>query len=328
MPKRITSRVLRAIEEGVFPGCVIGIVKADGERVVQPFGKHTYHESGKDVSANTIYDIASITKSVPTASLALSLIREGKLHLTDLVRDHIKELKNDHDATIEDLLRYRVRGVQMSSLKGMDVANLRIHVLERGFIGARGERQYTNLPAYFLGNIVESLMERPLDDAAAEHFFAPLGMYRTFFLEPFPKHECAPTEIQDGREIHAIPHDESARMLAKGNVAAGHAGLFSTALDILNFLEALLQDWNPAIAEGAEQGLGWQVNEPYFMGARASEKTFGKTGFTGTSVIADRERGIAFVILSNRTYPTRPQSDDAINSFRRDIANHIFSQIE
>ena len=103
----------------------------------------------------------------------------------------------------------------------------------------------------------------------------------------------------------------------------GHAGLFSTADDILTFLEALIAGTFPAVVRGAQEGLGWQLADERFMGKDAGKRTFGKTGFTGTSVVCDVERGIALVILSNRTYPKRPPNDDAIYAFRRDIADIV-----
>ncbi|MDP3965747.1 MAG: serine hydrolase, partial [bacterium] len=116
---------------------------------------------------------------------------------------------------------------------------------------------------------------------------------------------------------------ESARVFAKAGKAVGHAGLFSTAPGILAFLEALLRGKYPHIANGAQKGLGWELNQP-FMGKYAGPHTFGKTGFTGTSCVCDMERGVAFVILSNCTYPARPADRSAVDAFRADIADIVF----
>ncbi|KKW19821.1 MAG: Beta-lactamase [Parcubacteria group bacterium GW2011_GWA2_51_10] len=324
----IAKRAARAIEERVFPGCVIGIVRPSGEREIFPIGHLTYERQMPAVTTDAMYDLASITKSIPTASLALNAVNEGNLRLESPIRTYVPELRNDYGATIEDLLRYRVSGVQMSTLKRKKVDEIIAHIFETGFKGPPGETLYTNLPAYLLGVILERIHKMKIDDLATEYFFMPLGMSRTYFIEPFPKNAAAPTEVDDESEVRGAPHDESARALAKLSVAAGHAGLFSTAPDILNFLEALLASRFPHIADGAEQGLGWQVHQAYFMGSRSSPKTFGKTGFTGTSIVIDREREIAFVILSNRTYPKRPPNDDAINEFRRDIADIVFESLQ
>ena len=329
---KISERANRAIRNRVFPGCVVGIVNKEGRRDVWPFGRFTYDQNSENVTENTIYDTASVTKSIPTASLALLLIGERKLNLSDKVALYLPELRNHHDATIEDLLRYRVQGTPMSLLKDKSPDKIVSYVFEQGFEKSPGESRYTNLPAFLLGLIVERVGGASLNAQAKERLFEPLEMNKTaFFLNEQPRRLLiSPTEIDGGTEICGIPHDESARVFAKEGRSVGHAGVFSTAPDLLNFLEALLIGkyvFTKPIIGGAEKGLGWQVNDPRFMGKYAGERTFGKTGFTGCSVVCDVERGIGFIILSNRTYPRRPRSDDAINVFRRDIADIVFENI-
>ena len=156
MDKRIEARVEEAIRDGVFPGCVVGIVRANGKREVYAFGHLTYEPGSQAVTENTVYDVASVTKSIPTASLALMLSAEGKLKLAESVRTFLPELHNDHNATIEDLLRYRVVGPQMSSLAGKTPEEITAHVFENGFASPPGEGRYTNLPAFLLGMVVEA----------------------------------------------------------------------------------------------------------------------------------------------------------------------------
>ena len=116
MRNEIHARAERAIQEKVFPGCVIGVVRASGEREVTPLGTFTYEPDSPKVVENTVYDMASVTKSIPVASLVFMLMAEGRLRLTDTVVKYLSELKNDYGATIEDLLAYRVRGAQLSML--------------------------------------------------------------------------------------------------------------------------------------------------------------------------------------------------------------------
>lgn len=324
MDKEIGNRVVRAIEERVFPGCVIGIVRKDGIQEVRSFGTLRYEKGAAPVREDTVYDVASVTKSIPLTSLALQQISEGKLILKDPVGKYLPELKNDHGATIEDLLTYRVAGVQLSTLKDKTADQIIEYVLTHGFDGPLAASRYTNLPAFVLGLIVERIEERSLETLAQERFFRPLRMNNTTFF-PTESANVAPTEIDGNEEVCGIPHDESARVFAKANRTVGNAGLFSTAPDILNFLDALLEGDFAPVTLGARNGLGWQLNDPNFMGRYARPHTFGKTGFTGTSVICDIGRSIGFVILSNRTYPRRPPNDDAIFAFRRDVADIILS---
>lgn len=331
MPERIQERAERAVADTVFPGCVVGLVGVT-DRNVFPFGRLTYDERSPEVAQHTIYDLASVTKSIPTASLAALFVAEGKLHLDDKVVQHIPELQNDRGATIEDLLRYRVRGPRLSTLDLRTFEQVRTYIFEHGFDGPPGESEYTNLPAFLLGIILERVGGEILPALAHKRFFGPLKMNDTTFFPalrslgevgPDDTHRVAPTEIVGGEVIRGIVHDESARIFARKRRAVGHAGLFSTAPDLLNFLETLLQNRLTPIVAFAQDGLGWQ-REGDILGSHPRKGMFGKTGFTGTSVALDLEKGIGLVILSNRTYPERPADSSAINSFRADIADIVF----
>lgn len=332
MPELISARAERAISEKIFPGCVVGVVNARGERTVLPYGSLAYADSQK-VAPETIYDVASVTKSIPLASIVPSFIAEEKLALSDLVRTYIPELRNDHAATIEDLLLYRVQGLRMSELAEYSSKDIVHCVFQAGFTALPGESHYSNLPAFLLGIILERISGKTLDVLAQERIFTPLEMKRTTFFpsRDFNDSDIAPTEMDQAVEIRGIVHDESARIFAREGKAVGHAGLFSTVPDLLVFLRNLLQGNYPDIVGRAQKGLGWQLNEGYFMGRRFGPRTFGKTGFTGTSIVCDTDRGIAVVILANRTYPVR--SADAaslsspINIFRRDIADIVFDSL-
>ena len=332
----IKTRTLRAIEEKVFPGCVIGYIR-DGRSEILPFG-HLKYEQSLAVTERTIYDLASITKSIPLASVALTFIAEGKLSLGASVKKYIPELKNDYDATIEDLLRYRVKGPRMSTLPHATFEEIRTAVFETGFDGPPGEESYSNAPAFLLGIVLERVGAMILPALANRYFFEPLNMREATFF-PHDIQRVAPTEIigsgKQRKDVRAIVHDESARLFAVRRRAVGHAGLFSTAGDLLLFLEALLDVRHPmsytmsytrAVVDGAQQELGWEVNREW-MGntARQGLAVFGKTGFTGTSVLCDVHRKIGLVILSNRTYPKRPPDNAAINALRKDIADIVLA---
>lgn len=340
MPDLLPRRVERAVRERVFPGCVIGVIR-DGSREVLPFGALRY-KADQQVTENTIYDLASVTKSIPTASLALEFVAERTFSLTQPVKRFIPELRNDYNATIEDLLRYRVAGVQMSKLARLEPNELVAKIFETGFDGPPGRSRYTNLPAFLLGIVLERVAGERLDVLAHTRLFEPLGMRSTRFFPHSPTNpdplnvrssvdvvyaarDSAPTEIVDGVALRGIVHDESARVFSRESKAVGHAGLFSTAGDMLRFLETLLRPddgFTKSITEGAQAGLGWDT-EGDFLGTKHAGR-FGKTGFTGTSIAADIGRGIGLVILSNRTFPKRPPDSSAINSFRKDIAELIF----
>ena len=172
-----------------------------------------------------------------------------------------------------------------------------------------------------------------------------MGMKRTsFFPESFPKNEIVPTEYDPWRKriIHGEIHDESASVLRQ-TMVAGSAGLFSTAPDLLNFCEMLLNNgaWKgkryfseSTVASmqtdqtadlGVSTGLGWELNQKHYMGRFGSNRTIGKTGFTGCVCIADIPRKRALVVLSNYTFPRRKADMQAIDLVRKDIADIVFS---
>jgi CubicO group peptidase (beta-lactamase class C family) len=228
-----------------------------------------------------------------------------------------------------------VHGPQMSKLKFETFEEVRTYIFEHGFDTAPSESEYTNLPAFLLGIILERAGGEILPALAHKDFFGPLAMNDTTFF-PHDLERAAPTEIVEGKEIRGIVHDESARVFSRARRAVGHAGLFSTAPDLLNFLEALLQGKFSAVTDAAQKGLGWQREGDFLDRLRLQQgepslkpTRFGKTGFTGTSVVVDLEKEIGLVILSNRTYPHRPPDagsiHSGINSFRTDVAGIVFS---
>lgn len=346
MVEAITERVNRALLEKVFPGCVIGVVTLHGGRQVLPFGNFTYDTDSLKVEVDSIYDTASLTKSIPTASLALMLIEQGKLHPADKLIKYIPEFNNsDRELVlIQHLLTYTLDGYGLASLK-LKTAHEVLHtLLTHNFENSPGTIfKYTNIPAALLGLVIERIAGRTLDVLADEYFFSPLQMSRTtFFPEQFPLTEVVPTEIDNWRGlVHGVVHDESAYVCKKDKKIMGHAGIFSTTGDILNFMAMLLNKGTfkghtyfssemvarmctNQIAElGDFTGLGWELNQVRFMGSNCTERTIGKTGFTGTVCVADIEKGIAYVILSNRTFPQRPVDSSVINKFRADIGKIV-----
>lgn len=167
-----------------------------------------------------------------------------------------------------------------------------------------------------------------------------------------------------GREIQGEIHDESAWVLRK-LFPVGSAGMFSCVPDLLKFVQMMLNDGvvcnsgegselgganaqrvapagilklastnaftNPAYghcpagAAGDCTGLGWELNAAKFMGTKVSPRTFGKTGFTGASIVADPDQGAAVVLLSNFTYPHREPNADRIHAFRAKLADTFFA---
>ncbi len=346
MRTQITQIAESAIKNRLFPGCVVGIVHESGERQVLPYGTQTYDGDSLPIQVDTIYDTASITKAIPTASIAHQLIEEGKLRLSDRLINYVPEFANsDRElVSIKHLLTYTLDGYGLADLKGRGCAGLMTTLLTRDFGRRPGTVfRYSNIPAALLGLVIERITSDTIDQQAEKRFFSPLCMTRTtFHPEKFPIEDIAPTEHDDWRGVvHGIVHDESAYVCKREGRVVGHAGLFSTAPDILNFLEMLLTrgtkngktyfkeetvdafSTNQIAELGDYTGLGWELNQPRYMGDYCTPKTFGKTGFTGTLCVCDVGLKIAYVILSNRTFPHRSADSSAINAVRKQIGEVI-----
>ncbi|MDD5050648.1 MAG: serine hydrolase [Candidatus Pacebacteria bacterium] len=352
MDRALIQRLERAVAEKVFPGCVLGIVSRDGKRSIFPVGNFTYEKDSLKVTENTIYDLASITKSIPTSCVLLKLLEEGKVDIDDKVSDFIPEFGNfpeKKEVTIKNLLTYtlELQVPGLSSLKDKTPDEIVAQVVSAHLKSRPGSRFfYNNATALLIGLVIQKIIKEPLDVYAEREFFAPLGMNRTtFHPERFPKTEIAPTEddLWRGRIIQGEVHDESTFTLQK-KYFFGIAGTFSTVPDLLNFQEMLLTGgvknekryFSESIiekmhtnmmseAKAEPVGLGWNIYNPLYMGTKVSKEVFGKTGFTGTLVLTDPLKGIGFTLLSNRTFPKRPKDSNLINAVRGDIADIIFS---
>ena len=342
----VERRIERAMEAQVFPGCVVGLIDSSGVKTVLPFGRYCYEHDSPRVRARTVYDVASITKAIPTSSLALRLLEQGKLHLHDRLIRYVPEFRNPHreHVQIHHLLTHTLHfGFPLSSLKNEAPETLLEAICEMPFKSRPGEVfSYANATSVLLGMVVERILGESLDAAADREFFKPLRMHETTFhpLQSFEKGDIVPTEIDNwrGGVVQGEVHDESAWALKR---PSGSAGLFSTAPDLLIFIGMLLNrgSWkgtaffseetilsmstNQIAHTGSCTGLGWELSQRRYMGKRCSARCIGKTGFTGCMCICDLERGMGMVLLSNCTYPKRKADKELINSVRRDVADII-----
>jgi CubicO group peptidase (beta-lactamase class C family) len=339
------------IEHHLFPGCAIGII-AHGERRIITAGRLTYDRLSPPVTEETVYDVASITKAIPTSCLALALCDDGVWSFTSRLIDFIPEFTGAfrESITIRHLLTHTLDfDFQLSAKKHLPPDAIIGTILSASLRTPPGSRfAYANATSILLGLAVERASGMRLDEAAHYRFFAPLAMTRTsFFPETRSGAFIAPTEEDSwrGRIICGEVHDESAWAL-RPSVVAGSAGLFSTAPDLLKFIEMLLVGGEindrrffaretvalmhtnalpPAL--GASAALGWELNQPVFMGTTATPTTFGKTGFTGCAIVADPGRRTGMVFLTNHTFPKRRGDRNAINTVRSTLADMIFGKL-
>jgi len=185
--------------------------------------------------------------------------------------------------------------------------------------------RYSDLGMIVLTQAVEAVYDQRLDSLLHRRVFQPLGMESVAFLPPATTRErIAPTELDPwrGRLLRGEVHDENAARL---DGVSGHAGLFGAVPDLLTFAEWMIEGWNEGsllpsfprslvqaftrrqdLVPGSSRALGWDTPSAGSSAGRLlSPRSFGHTGFTGTSLWIDPERRLGIVLLSNRVNPTR-----------------------
>lgn len=341
MQHTISAITQQAITNKVFPGAVIGII-ANNTRTILPFGSLEY-ENADPVSADTAYDLASITKPIPTMCLLLMLIEQGKLSLDTPVINYLPELscKDRESITIRHLITYTLAFDMHAGSSFTTTEDLLKNIYAAELAFKPGTKfLYTNLGAYLAGFVIEKATGKKLDILAKELLFEPLGMAHTTFT---PQKETV-VPAGDGVPQGEV-HDETANMMRKSGIIAGHAGLFSTADDLLTFAQMLLNKgelngqrfFSPQTVEHMHTnqlaninevwGLGWAIPGGVFdfFGGKVSPQAFGMTGFTGTSFLVDPVKNRALVVLANATFPVRKNDKEIINSVRRALADAVFA---
>jgi len=321
-----------AVAQKIFPGCVVGVVTKKN-RIIIPVGRYTYDKTSQKIKKNSIYDIASITKTVPTSLLALKLIEERKLSLNQKVRTYLPEFKGKwkDEVTIFHLLTHTVDfGLTLSRLKKKKAEEIIHTILEGDLVRRPGTTYaYTNSTSIILGFLIEKATGKKLDYLARIKLFNPLEMRDTsFHPSPLSKERIVPTEFDSWRNriIQGEVHDESAWVISIHQVV-GSAGIFSTVPDLLHVLKMILANGvfrrkrilaSSTITQMSTNqlqnlhqfsGLGWEMNKS-FMGEKHSHISIGKTGFTGCTIFVDVEKKVGIVILSNHHFPKRSEKKD------------------
>ncbi len=275
----------------------------------------------RPMTADTIFDLASLTKVVATLPVVLSLVEEGRLTVSDRVLTYLPEFAGEgkDEVTIGHLL-----GHSAGLIAGREFyrttsgpALFEAAAMEP-LAAAPGERTvYSDIGFLMLGEIAARVSGRSLAVAARERVFEPLGMASTGFLpDPSLKPRVAATEAKESREGPkvAVVHDENAEAL--GGVA-GHAGLFAPVADLCRYAamwtggsRSVLSPWTraralePHAAPPARRGWGWVLKGDTMdhTGDLWPAGTFAHTGFTGTAIAGDPASGAWAILLTNRVH--------------------------
>ncbi len=328
----VYSLLDRAVADRAFPGGVVAIGYR-GQLATHAFGKISDGAAAPAVKPDTIYDVASLTKPVVTATLAAMLVEAGQLSLDAPVARYVPEWAAGPKADWRGKVTVRNLLTHTAGLPAYEeffkTLKTRREILAR--VAAEPlacepgtQSVYSDLGFMLLGDIIERLSGKPLDKLAHERIFAPLGLTDTQFTPAKSlRARIAPTEndtVFRKTLVRGQVHDENAWVM--GGVS-GHAGLFSTAGDLGAFSQMLLnggqyaherllrrgtvgQFTAPAAIAANAWALGWMVpTANSSSGQHFSAKSFGHLGYTGTSLWIDPEKQLFVVLLTNRVNPTR-----------------------
>jgi beta-N-acetylhexosaminidase len=346
----------RAVSSGAFPGGVLAI-GWNNQLAIHSFGKFTRDLKSHAVTPETIYDAASLTKPVVTTTAAMKLVERNELDFDAPITRYLPEFaaaaNSDTDPSWRERVTVRMLLLHDSGLPAhedyFESAKSRdailASVVSTPLIAEPGTKiEYSDLGFILLGEIISRLTGLSLEGFAQRELFAPLGMRDSFFNPARSlRSRIAPTEHDAAvrkRLIIGEVHDENA--WAMGGVA-GHAGLFSTARDIAVFAQMLLNGGiyahrrilsratirtfttRHAVGDSA-RALGWDVPvEPSSSGRYFSPRSFGHTGFTGTSLWIDPDRDLFVILLTNRVNPTR--ANDAIRQVRPALHDSVIEAL-
>ena len=328
--------VAKAIGDRVFPGAVIEVGGANGPLGSFAAGTLTYGSGSPAVNPATIYDLASLTKVIATASLMAGEVSGGRMRLNDRVRHWIGAWTGEErqSVTLRDLLEHAsglpAHRNYYESRQGRASFEMAICAEPLAY-PPRSASIYSDPGFMLLGFAIENAGGEPLEARFDRWRDRELGADIELRYRPGAAwlDRIAPTEnTPHGNEHRGEVHDENA--LALGGVAA-HAGLFGTAAAV----GAAARWWMrspslPLFAEkttvpGSSRALGWDTMLPTSScGTRMSAGAIGHTGFTGTSLWIDPANDLYVVILTNRVHPTR--QGDGIQDVRRSLHDAILSR--
>jgi len=326
--------VLDGIQRGAYPGAVLVVGRRDTILFAKGYGRLTWSARSPtpDVDS-TLWDVASLTKVIATTTALMLLVERGRVDLSAPVARYVPEFHGPGTAavTVRHLLTH-TSGLRawlpLNRLAPDSAAAMRIVFDQTPRVPPGTWMEYSDFNAILLGEIVRRTAGVPLDVFAAHEIFAPLGLRQSMFRPPrrlVPR--IAPTGVWHGHPVAGVVNDQNAARL--GGVA-GHAGLFASAADLARFAQFMLGEGAPpngprllkgetvraftAIAVPARRGasartLGWEAlptgETVSSAGTLFGPRSYGHTGWTGTSLWIDPDRGVFVLLLTNRAYAPR-----------------------
>ena len=335
----IEAVVERGIMRGVYPGAVVVIGRANRVLYARGFGHHTWNPNSLAPSPDTsLWDIASISKVVGTTSAIMVLVERGQVQLDAPVSRYLPRFRgpNKEDVTVRMLLDHTsglpsyVQFFKLTKERDRAIELLYQEPLRRR---PGSEAVYSDLNALLLGLLVEAVSGETLDAFVSREVFHPLGMTSTRYRPTgTDRKRAVPTGQWRGHPIGGEVNDQNAVVFGG---AAGHAGVFSTGIDLARFAQMWLNEGRTPggrflraetlrqfLARRQEAGsrlLGWDTperapNRLSVFGQLLSEQAYGHTGWTGTKMWIDPGRDLFLIFLTNRSF--HPKVRGSISELR------------
>lgn len=323
---RAFAPALAAVEGGRIAGAALAVCAASGIQEVRFAGMAALQPERERLTEAHWFDLASLTKVIATTTMILALAEQGRIGLDRPLTDAIPDLRQydvagaaERRLTFRDCLAHRtfLPAVEPIYTYGGDPDRLRAFVLQREW--RHGPPCYSDINFILLGIAVERLTGAPLTDW-------PLPDGIGYGAPPGP---AVATEACTwrGRVIKGEVHDENAWALGG---AAGHAGLFGTIAGVIGYAGTLLdRSVSPFLTDAirtrvhADRTCGWEKKfGGWHGGDYCSGETIGHTGFTGTGLWVDFDRGLAWALLTNRVHPTR-HVETGIADLRRATGDEV-----
>ncbi len=339
----VLDQVLRdAIRNREAPGAV-AIVSRKGRVVYRKaFGNRALTPQVEPMTLDTIFDMASLTKVMATATATMILVERGQVALSDRVADYIPEFDSldKGSITLRQLITH-FSGLRPSLDLGTDWSGyekaIELGTLERPTAPPDARFVYSDINFQLLSEVIRRVAGQTIDEFSRQEIFEPLGMRRTAFKPPEDWIErVAPADRRDGVLLRGQVHDPTA---ARMGGVAGHAGLFSTVDDTARWAQMILnrgryEDGRILSPLGVLQmttrqsplgnhdwrGIGFDIFTRFSTnrGDLFPVGSFGHTGYTGTSVWIDPCTETFVILLTNRLHP---DGRGNVVSLRRKVAS-------
>ena len=335
---RAEEAVWEEINRGSFPGASLAVGREGRVVLEEGLGRTGYGEGEVDPD-RTVYDLASLSKVVGTTTAVMLLVQQGKMSLDDPVQAYLPEFMGSmkERVTIRHLLTHTSGLPAGADVAGSSPQEGLLRLMRVNLEHSPGMRvEYSDVGFVILFAAAERAAGEPLYRLLDRRVFGPLGMHSTTYVAGEGCIRCAGTSRDRGLAYRGRVHDPISRRL--GGIS-GNAGLFSTAHDMARFAAmmanggelngervlraATIRAFTQRQPGTGTRALGWDTPGAPGTGAagtRVSDRSFGHTGFTGTSIWIDPDRGTWVVLLANRTYEEGPNRMQAL---RRTVHDRV-----